>query len=80
MSAEDEPMEWQPMETCPRSADGCLNKDVWIGPSNGRRPYKLMVASASWVWRQEDKRYGRLGWLPGNLPEADLPPAPEVSP
>ena len=71
---------WQLMATCPRAADGTLTASVWISYAHGRSPL-LHQGGPTWFLPKagNDARFGRLGWLPGNLARADLPPAPEVS-
>jgi len=68
---------WRPMSTCPREVTGRpLTENVWIAYSQ-RRPPRLWLASVdSWPMLEDDYTQGRLGWLPGHILVADLPPTP----
>jgi len=65
---------WRPMATCPRRTDGTLSEHIWISYSNGLRPLKHVVSLTP---KEDDARFGRLGWLPGYVDEADLPEVPK---
>jgi len=72
---EPEPMEWRPMATCPRTAAGRLTEDAWIARHNWHSPVRY-IAGSTWPRPECDERFGRVGWLPGHLARADLPPVP----
>ena len=78
--SEPEPLAWEPMSTCPRTAAGYLTEDVWVAHSNGRPPIRLLGGSSWWLHPGDDERFGLVGWLFGHIFEADLPPAPEAIP
>jgi len=70
-----EPLAWQPMATCPRRLAGTLAEDVWIFSAHDQRPLRFLIGGR--LRPGNDEQFTRLGWLPGNLPEADLPEAPK---
>lgn len=74
---QERPTEWNPMATCPRGPDGRLTEDVWIGYDDGM-PHRW--ERGDFIKRRDDDgAYRRVGWLPGHLKQADLPPV-EVTP
>ena len=74
---EPAPLVWRPMKTCPRYESGVLHDDVWVAheyPLPTRR-----FNASEWVElpQESDDSYGLVGWLPGDIDEADLPEVPQ---